>query len=70
MDKLIGFLGVAILGLAFIFLLAFILAWITQWAWSGSVAQIFHLTELTYWQAYCLNVLGGMLCKNSSVSKS
>lgn len=45
--------------------LAFPFAFITQWAWDGSVAEIFHLPEITYWQAFWLNILGGMLCKGS-----
>ena len=69
MDKVIEVVGLAILGLTVVFLFAFIFAFITCWAWSGSVAQIFHLPELTYSQAYWLNVLGGMICKSSSISK-
>lgn len=70
MEKLI----VALFGALFLFVLtvffAFLFAVITQYAWANSVAQIFHLSELTFWQAFWLNVFGGMVFKGSSVSKS
>ena len=46
-----------------IVVLALLFAVITQWAWAGSVAQIFHLQPLTFMQAFWLNVLSGMLFK-------
>ena len=68
MDKLIvGLFGFALI-LVFVFLFALLGAIITQWAWANSVAEVFHLADLTFWQAFWLNVLGGMLCKSSSVS--
>ena len=67
MDKLIAMFALAIGLLMFIFLFAFLSAFITRIAWEYSVAQIFHLPLLTYWQAYALNILGGMVCKSSSV---
>jgi len=70
MDKLIVGL-MAFIGLfAVIVLFAFISAFVTQYTWDNSVAQIFHLQSLTFWQAFCLNVLGGMVCKSSSIGKS
>ena len=70
MDKLIA--GLFMFLVVFVVTLAFslILAVVTQWAWSGSIAQIFHLPELTFFQAFWLNVLGGMVCKGSSGVKS
>ena len=71
MEKLI----VALFGALFLFVLtvffAFLFAIIAQYAWANSIAQIFHLSELTFWQAFWLNVLSGMLFKSTSaVSKS
>ena len=61
MDKIIaglllGFtIFAAVLGLSLLF------AIVTQIAWEHSVAEIFKLPLLTFWQAFWLNVLGGML---------
>lgn len=70
MDKLLALLFGALLIFVVVMFFAFLFAVITQWAWAGSVAQIFHLPELDFWQAFWLNVLGGMVCKGSSTSKS
>jgi hypothetical protein len=66
MDKFIKVLGVFAFTVCCIFMLAFLFAFITRWAWSGSIVPIFHVQEITYWQAYWLNVLGGMVCKGTS----
>jgi hypothetical protein len=70
MDKLVGAIFAAIFMFMMVMFFAFLFAIITQWAWEGSIAQIFHLPNLTFWQAFWLNTLGGMLCKSSSVSSS
>ena len=70
MDKLLAFIVIAFLSFLLILFFALLFAVITQWAWAGSVAQIFHLPELTFNQAFWLNVLGGMVCKGSSGSSN
>ena len=65
MDKLFVFLAAALMLFSVVILFAFLGGIITQWAWAGSVAEIFHLPGLTFWQAFCLNLLGGMVCKGS-----
>lgn len=70
MDKLLAGLVVGIVMFMFILALSFLFAIVTQWAWAGSVAQVFHWPELDFWQAFWLNVLGGMVCKGSSASSS
>ena len=67
MDKFITALGFAVFMFVMVVLFAFLFAIITKWAWAYSIAEIFHLPELTFWQAYWLNVLGGMVCKSSSI---
>jgi len=57
-----------IMGFIVILIVAFILAIVTQLAWACSIAQIFHVPELSFFQAFWLNVLGGMLFKNSTGS--
>lgn len=66
MEKILLMVAAAVFGFAIALLFAFIFAIITQWAWAGSVAQVFHLPELTFNQAFWLNVLGGMVFKSSS----
>ncbi len=69
MDKLVvGLFGFGFV-LLFVFLFSLLGAIITQWAWSNSVGEIFHLADLTFWQAFWLNVLGGMLFKSSASAK-
>jgi hypothetical protein len=50
--------------------LGLLFAVVTQYTWAHSIAEIFHLPELTFWQAFCLNVFGGMVFKGSSGSSS
>jgi hypothetical protein len=72
MTKLMAALFAMVFVFTLVLMFAFIFAIITQWAWANSIAQIFHLQELDFWQAFWLNVLGGMVCKgsNSAASKS
>jgi len=70
MTKLFAALAVIPAVLFILFLLALITAIITQYAWSQAIVPIFHLPDLTFWQAFWMNVLGSMLFKSSSVSKS
>jgi hypothetical protein len=67
MDK---FIATFMLAFVLLFVLALIGAVFTQWGWNGSIAQIFHLSDLTFMQAFWLNVLGGMVCKGSSGGSS
>jgi hypothetical protein len=68
MDKLIAMLLVALLGFLAIAFFAALFSFITQWAWSGTLVPLFHFPELSLFQAWQLNILGGMLCKGSAVS--
>jgi hypothetical protein len=69
MEKLLTLMFSAFLVFLLVVFFAFLFAVITQWAWAGSIAQVFHCSELTFSQAFWLNVLGGMLCKSSGSSK-
>lgn len=70
MDKLIAGLFVAGLMVLMVLVFSFFFALITQIAWAYSVAEIFHLPELTFMQAFALNVLGGMVCKGSNTASA
>lgn len=60
--------SMAVFGLVLVF--AFVFAFVTQMAWDGSVGEVFHLPNLTFFQAFWLNMLGGMVCKASSSGSS
>jgi len=68
MEAFVKIVGVVVVAFFTIMFVSALFAVITQWAWSGSVGQIFHLPDLTFWQAFWLNMLGGMVCKGSSSS--
>ena len=70
MDKLIAGIFIASAGLLLILVFAFFFAFVTKLAWAYSVAEVFHLPELTFFQAFAMNVLGGMLFKGSNSSVS
>ena len=51
-----------ILAIAFSFLLAFPIMWL----WNFTVAQLIDgIHQITYWQAYCLNLLVSILWRDS-----
>jgi hypothetical protein len=58
---------VAVVGGLMVFVLlvvlAFVFAVVTMWAWNNSVAEIFHISEIGFMQAWWLNVLSGVLFK-------
>ncbi len=70
MKELMAVLGFAAFGFLLILFISFLGAVVTKIAWAYSVAEIFHLSELTFLQAFALNVLGGMVCKGSNASAS
>lgn len=69
MTKLLGGLSVLVLTFLFSLLMAALLAIVTQVAWEGSVVEIFHFAPLSFGQAFWLNVLAGMLFKQTSSVK-
>ena len=70
MEKLILAVTLFVAAFFIIILGSLLFAVITQWAWAGSIGQVFHLPDLTFWQAFWLNTLGGMVCKGSSSGSS
>jgi hypothetical protein len=70
MDKLITVILVAAFAFCLVVALSLVFAIFTMWAYNGSVAEMFHVQQIGFVQAFWLNVLGGLLCKSSSGSKS
>lgn len=60
-------LGIAILSLI---VLGILMAWPVQLLWNGCLIQAVDvLNPITFWQALGINILCGILFKNSSSSK-
>ncbi len=57
-----------IIGLVFI--LSVLLAWPTMYLWNWLMTSIFHLREITFWEALGLCLLCNILIKGSSSSSS
>lgn len=62
------FMGAAFLVIVVVIIL--LMPVITQWAWANSVGSIFGLREISWKEAFALNLLGAMLTKNIPVHKS
>jgi uncharacterized membrane protein len=65
MEKVVG---AVVLMLVMVFVLALLGAIVTQYAWDHSIAEIFKLPEISFFQAFCLNLFGGMVFKSSGSS--
>jgi hypothetical protein len=61
--------GVIIAGASLIMLVALIIAFPVMWCWNYVIPTIFGLSVITYWQAFCLYVLSGLLIKAKQTDK-
>ena len=60
-------LGAALAAIALLALAATILAWPTQWLWNNAlVGAVNGFNPIGFWQALGINLLFGILFKNSS----
>jgi hypothetical protein len=62
MEKILLFLGV----IALVVLIALIFALPTMWLWNGLMPYIFGLVQINFWKALGINLLCGILFKNSN----
>ena len=70
MEKLFVVVGAVIVGLAGLLLLSFLLSWPVYMLWNGCLVDaITGIKEVTWLQAWGLNILTGIMFK-STVSKS
>ena len=66
MDKL----GVFFVAIGMIIVIAIVMAWPTQWLWNNAlIGAIDGLNPIGFWQALGINVLCGILFRNSTTSK-
>lgn len=69
MDKLILILGAVIVGILGLVLVSFLLSWPVYMLWNGClVGAIAGVNEVTWMQAWGINILAGFLFK-TTVSK-
>lgn len=61
--------GVFLVGIVIILVTALLIGFPTMWLWNYVMPTIFGLTKITFWQAFALNCLAGILFKPTSSSK-
>ena len=63
-------LGLILAALVTLVVVAILLAWPTQWFWNNAlVGAVDGINPIGFWQALGINILCGILFKNSSSSK-
>jgi hypothetical protein len=62
-------LGVFFAAIGMIIVIAIVMAWPTQWLWNNAlIGAIDGLNPIGFWQALGINVLCGILFRNSTSS--
>ncbi len=51
-----------------VFIVSLLMAFPTMWLWDWLMPVIFGLKEITFWQAFGINLLSGILFKSSNTS--
>ena len=71
MDKVFVIIGAAIVGIAGILFLGFLLSWPVMWLWNNAlVGAVVGVNEVSWVQAWGISTLSGILFKTSvSTSK-
>jgi uncharacterized membrane protein YkgB len=71
MDKVFIVIGAAIVGIASIVFLSFLLSWPVMWLWNNAlVGAVIGVNEVSWLQAWGISVLSGILFKTTvSTSK-
>ena len=71
MDKVFIIIGAAIVGIAGILFLGFLLSWPVMWLWNNAlVGAVVGVNEVSWVQAWGISTLSGILFKTSvSTSK-
>lgn len=61
---------ILLFGMAVMAVIDLLLAWPLMWTWNYAIPAIFKLPVITYWQAFCLLIVAGMLVKSSNSCSS
>ena len=69
-EKLLLGIGIGVLAISIIAIVSLIAAIPTYFLWNWLMPAIFNIKVITFWQAWGLNFLAGILFKNSNSSSS
>jgi hypothetical protein len=59
---LLGFMPIKLFVIIFVAVgFFFLVTWIFQWLWNITMPQVFNLKEITYWQAFRLLIIAGLI---------
>jgi hypothetical protein len=62
-------LGIVLAALGMLVVVAIVLAWPTQWLWNNAlVGAVDGINPIGFWQALGINILCGILFRNTSSS--
>ncbi len=70
LEKFVLGIGVGIFAIGVIAIVSIVAAIPTYLLWNWLMPEIFGLKEITFWQAWGINFLAGILFKNSSSKSS
>lgn len=60
-EELLEATGLLFLGILILVGSSFLTAILTKWGWNYGLAPAFHLSEITFWQGFFLNMFMGMV---------
>ncbi len=59
---MLGFMPIKLFVIIFVAVgFFFLVTWIFQWLWNITMPQVFNLKEITYWQAFRLLIIAGLI---------
>ena len=64
MDTILKIIGLVVVAVALVFALSLLFAFPIKWLWNWLIPVIFSLPRITFWQAWGLSMLSGLLFKN------
>ncbi|MDK2820762.1 MAG: hypothetical protein PWP31_727 [Clostridia bacterium] len=65
---MMGFPFGGVVSFSFLFIaLIFIVTGLLQWLWNITMPQVFNLKQITYWQAFRILIISGILFGGTSV---
>lgn len=71
MEKLVVAVGAIVIGLAGLLLISFLLSWPVYMLWNGCLVDAIQgVKEVTWLQAWGINILFGIMFGKSSISSS
>jgi hypothetical protein len=70
MDKFFIVVGSVVVGAASYALIGLLMAWLVEVCWNQLIPEIFHLPFISYWQAFGLYILCGLLFKAAPSTSS